>query len=135
MASRHIPQNSDSLDANVSTTENGRSNLWIGEFFNGQDGTWRGGTRSFYLPMTTQEDRDKTARFLRYIADKYVQACESIPVSEPTAAPMSESRSGFAEYLANTRNGPVKTTKAPAPKSPEQTVSDDLRASLSGNGR
>lgn len=132
MANGRIPQNIDSLDAKVTTLDNGHASLWVGEFFQGTD-AWRAGSRSFYLPVTTTKDREFAAKFIRYISERYIEHCEAVPASDPVTVAATEARSGFAEYLANTRNGPVKVTPAPAqvPTNGTGSAADALRAQLS----
>lgn len=127
-----VPQNLDSLDAKVTTLDNGHASLWVGEFFQGTD-AWRAGSRSFYLPVTTTKDREFAAKFIRYISERYIEFCEVVPASDPVVVAATEARSGFAEYLANTKNGPVKVTPAPnkAPTNGTGSAADLLRTKLS----
>lgn len=127
-----VPQDMQSLDAKVTTMDNGHSTLWIGEFFQGTD-SWRAGSRAFYLPVTTTKDREFAAKFIRYISERYIEFCEAVPASDPVTVAATEARSGFSEYLANTRNGPVKVTPAPAkvPTNGTGSAADTLRAQLS----
>ena len=104
----NVPQRgTENLDVTISTTEQGSTNLWIGEHFTGRENNWRPGGRSFYLPMTTQDHRDQSAAFIQFLMEQYTSVCESIPVQAPRVTATTRQDSAFAQYLNNRQNGPV----------------------------